>query len=300
MYRRHRKGGFSSAWAAALIVFVVALGIGGAVTWGRRDRARVIRPTPAAYTSPAGMRPASMGQPRTGTVAPGGGATGDSTSGGIAGSPMGSPTGSAMGGGIQDGGIGAGAAPGTPGGPPTGVGTDANGDPMRNVGMPPSSAGATAATSVCTSMPSAQLPKVSIPQPSAAPASAGGLSDMENQMVQLVNSERSRRGLPALQVDPSLTKVARLKSQDMINRGYFSHTSPTYGSPFDMMRHYGITYRTAGENIALDFSVAHAHQALMASTGHRANILGRQFNKIGIGVVRGSRGLYFTQMFIGQ
>jgi uncharacterized YkwD family protein len=126
-----------------------------------------------------------------------------------------------------------------------------------------------------------------------------GESAMETQMLNLVNAERSRAGLPALTADPLLMKIARTKSQDMINRNYFSHQSPTYGSPFDMLRSFGVSYRAAGENIALNQSTPAAHAALMNSSGHRANILGRQYTKVGIGIVKGSRGYYFTQDFTG-
>lgn len=76
------------------------------------------------------------------------------------------------------------------------------------------------------------------------------LSQYEQQVVDLTNQERAKQGLPALKVDFTLSKVAREKSLDMQKNNYFSHTSPTYGSPFDMMKKFGVTYRTAGENIA--------------------------------------------------
>lgn len=131
--------------------------------------------------------------------------------------------------------------------------------------------------------------------------STEGLTAAEQQMVDLVNSERTKNGLKPLQVDMELTKLARMKSQDMINLGYFDHTSPTYGSPFDMMKTYGVTYRTAGENIAGNQSVQAAHTALMNSAGHRANILNSNFTHIGIGIVKGGQyGMMFTQMFVGR
>ncbi|HWI62501.1 MAG TPA: CAP domain-containing protein [Symbiobacteriaceae bacterium] len=134
----------------------------------------------------------------------------------------------------------------------------------------------------------------------AAPATSGLTAD-EQQMLNLVNGERAKAGLPALKADLALTQVARLKSQDMINRNYFSHQSPTYGSPFDMMTKYGISYSTAGENIAGNGSVAGAHTSLMNSPGHRANILGSQFNYVGIGIAKGGQyGMMFTQMFVGR
>lgn len=120
-------------------------------------------------------------------------------------------------------------------------------------------------------------------------------------MIALVNQARQAAGLPPLNADPPLSKVARLKSQDMADKNYFSHQSPTYGSPFDMMKQFGVTYRTAGENIACNQNVANAHQALMNSPGHKANILSAEFTHIGIGIVDGGPcGKMFTQMFIGK
>jgi len=138
------------------------------------------------------------------------------------------------------------------------------------------------------------------PKPSATTTSQSGVASLEKKMVDLVNAERAKVGLKALTVDSKLTNMARVKSQDMITNSYFSHYSPKYGSPFDMMKTFGISYRTAGENIAMNQSMESAHTALMNSEGHRANILGSGYTKIGIGIVKDSRGyLYITQDFIG-
>ncbi|MEW5919437.1 MAG: CAP domain-containing protein [Bacillota bacterium] len=140
-------------------------------------------------------------------------------------------------------------------------------------------------------------PPVTPPPP---PPAATVLTADEQQMWELVNAERTSRGLKALEVHPGLVKLARMKSQDMITNNYFAHQSPTYGSPFDMMRREGITYRYAGENLAGSPTVERAHTALMDSPGHRANILNPNFTHIGIGIVDGGRyGKMFTQMFIG-
>lgn len=118
-------------------------------------------------------------------------------------------------------------------------------------------------------------------------------------MVKLVNEERAKVGLAPLVIDSRLVELARKKSADMIKNGYFSHISPTYGSPFDMMKAAGISYRMAGENIAGAPSVDRAHVALMNSPGHRANILNPNFTHIGIGIVDGGPyGKMFTQMFV--
>lgn len=155
--------------------------------------------------------------------------------------------------------------------------------------------GTTGGTSGGTTSGSAAAPAQPAP---AQPAS--GLTAQEQQMLSLINRERQKAGLSPLQADPQLTKVARLKSQDMIQNRYFSHQSPTYGSPFDMLRRFGISYRTAGENIAGNRSVEAAHAALMNSPGHRANILNRSFTQIGIGIQTGGQyGSMFTQLFKG-
>jgi uncharacterized YkwD family protein len=127
-----------------------------------------------------------------------------------------------------------------------------------------------------------------------------GLSAQEQQMVNLVNEERQRQGLAPLEVDMELTEVARVKAKDMIDNNYFSHQSPTYGSPFDMMKQFGISYRTAGENLAGNSSVEGAHTGLMNSDGHRANILNENFTNVGIGIVDGGPyGKMYVQLFKG-
>ncbi|AEG13723.1 Sporulation uncharacterized protein YkwD [Desulfofundulus kuznetsovii DSM 6115] len=138
------------------------------------------------------------------------------------------------------------------------------------------------------------------PRPVPQPGPVSGLTVDEQQMLQLVNQERARYGLAPLKVNMELVKVARLKAKDMVEKDYFSHTSPTYGSPFEMMRQFGITYRYAGENLAGAPTVEIAHENLMNSPGHRANILNANFKEIGIGVVPSPRyGKIFVQMFVG-
>ena len=122
--------------------------------------------------------------------------------------------------------------------------------------------------------------------------------DYEQEVIRLVNIERAKYGLPALTEDWELSRVARYKSQDMKDKRYFSHTSPTYGSPFDMMKSFGLSYRTAGENIAMgQRTPQQVVNAWMNSSGHRANILNSSYKKIGVGYV--ASGNYWTQMFIG-
>lgn len=122
----------------------------------------------------------------------------------------------------------------------------------------------------------------------------------ENEVIRLVNAERAKQGLPALKANWELSRVARMKSQDMINKNYFSHQSPTYGSPFNMMENFGIKFSSAGENIAKGQQSASAvMNAWMNSPGHRSNILGTSYTQIGVGLATSKNGTkYWTQMFI--
>ncbi|MBQ8141183.1 MAG: SafA/ExsA family spore coat assembly protein [Clostridia bacterium] len=131
------------------------------------------------------------------------------------------------------------------------------------------------------------------------PAADSSVLNYEKEVVRLVNEIRVQNGLKALTHDWELSRVARYKSQDMKDNKYFSHTSPVYGSPFQMMKSFGITYRSAGENIARGQATPQAVvNAWMNSSGHRANILNSSFTHIGVGYVSG--GNYWTQMFIGK
>lgn len=122
----------------------------------------------------------------------------------------------------------------------------------------------------------------------------------EDEVARLVNIERSKNGLPGLTINWQLSRVARYKSQDMINKNYFSHTSPTYGSPFKMMESFGIRFSSAGENIAYgQRTPAEVMNSWMNSSGHRANILSPSYTQIGVGLAKTSSGVcYWTQMFI--
>lgn len=127
------------------------------------------------------------------------------------------------------------------------------------------------------------------------------LSSEEKTMFILVNQVREDHGLQALKLDTQLVDLARLKAQDMINLDYFSHISPTYGSPIDMLKYFGIDYRGMGENLAGNQSVEKAHVALVNSPGHLENILNPDFTHMGIGIKTG--GKYeniYTQLFIGK
>lgn len=135
------------------------------------------------------------------------------------------------------------------------------------------------------------------PEQPATPANTS-VSAYEQEVARLVNAERAKEGLAPLTLSAELSRVARMKSQDMHDRGYFDHNSPTYGSPFQLMKSQGITYRTAGENIAMGYRTPEAVvNAWMNSPGHRANILNASYTTIGVGYV--ADGSYWTQHFIG-
>lgn len=131
------------------------------------------------------------------------------------------------------------------------------------------------------------------------PTISSSVANYENEVVRLVNKIRTQNGLKSLNTDWELSRVARIKSQDMKDLGYFSHTSPTYGSPFQMMKNFGISYKSAAENIAHGQKSPQAVvNAWMNSSGHRKNILNSTYNKIGVGYVE--KGNYWTQLFIKQ
>lgn len=132
----------------------------------------------------------------------------------------------------------------------------------------------------------------------AIPQVADTVLQYEAEVVRLVNGIRAENGLKALTANWELSRVARYKSEDMARGGYFSHTSPTYGSPFQMIRSFGLSYRSAGENIAYgQRTPAAVVDAWMNSSGHRANILNASYTQIGVGYC--ASGSYWTQMFIG-
>lgn len=137
--------------------------------------------------------------------------------------------------------------------------------------------------------------KVTIPNLSAT-------KNIENAVIQLVNQERTKDGLPPLTANWELSRVARYKSMDMRDNHYFSHTSPLYGTPFTMIKNFGISFSAAGENIAAGQATPQSVvQAWMNSPGHRANILSKTYTQIGVGYAQGgSYQCYWSQMFIAQ
>jgi uncharacterized YkwD family protein len=143
--------------------------------------------------------------------------------------------------------------------------------------------------------PSSIKPGQQVAIPNNAP-----LKTLEDRVIALVNKERVSRNLMALTPNSTASYVARLKSQDMINKNYFSHISPTYGSPFKMMEKFGLRFSAAGENIAYgQRTPEEVMRSWMNSAGHKANILSKNFTQIGVGAAKKSNGtLYWTQEFL--
>ncbi|PFH81557.1 hypothetical protein COI44_22985 [Bacillus sp. AFS088145] len=153
-------------------------------------------------------------------------------------------------------------------------------------------------TTPSTSTPSTPS-KPATSTPSDTTSNSASLSAYESKVVDLTNAERTKAGLKPFTVNATLSKTARLKSQDMTDKNYFDHTSPTYGSPFDMMKQFGITYSYAAENIAKGQKTPEeVVTAWMNSAGHRANILNPNLTQIGVGY--DSRSNAWTQQFIGK
>ncbi len=123
-----------------------------------------------------------------------------------------------------------------------------------------------------------------------------GISAEEKKLFDLINQERQKAGVTPLQIDEKVFKAARIKSQDMNDKSYFSHTSPTFGSSTTLLKNEGVSYRYFGENIAKNYNVESAHNSLMNSDGHRKNILNPNYTHVGIGIVNG----YYTEIFIGK
>ncbi|MDD2238373.1 MAG: SafA/ExsA family spore coat assembly protein [Bacilli bacterium] len=142
--------------------------------------------------------------------------------------------------------------------------------------------------------------KINISYTSETPSDSNDNRSLELEVIRLVNKEREKAGITQLIENDKISNVARTKSKDFINNNYFSHNSPIYGSPFDMLDSYGIKYTAAAENIASgQRNPTEVMYYWMSSSGHRANILNSTLNQIGVGVARDNDGnLYWTQMFI--
>ena len=133
------------------------------------------------------------------------------------------------------------------------------------------------------------------------PNNPSTLPNTPETILTLINNARIENGLPKLQIDDLLNSTAVTKATDMVENNYFSHTSPTYGSPFEMMQNAGITYKVAGENIAGNSSIENAVKSWLASDEHKSNILSNAYNYIGIGVKSSDTyGYVIVTMFIGK
>ena len=180
--------------------------------------------------------------------------------------------------------------------------------PLRPVSTPrPSLPPVRTLAPVKTAVPSITKAPVITMKPAATkvPSASNGdyttisVSKQEEIVLELLNRDRANNGLPPLMLDPELSRIARIKSQDMKDNRYFAHLSPTYGTAGQMLTHFGYAYNGAGENIAHHATVEKSQAAFMSSPGHRANILGRQWVKVGIGVVFDDQGyVYVTQLFV--
>ncbi|MGD9568395.1 MAG: CAP domain-containing protein [Sedimentibacter sp.] len=149
----------------------------------------------------------------------------------------------------------------------------------------------------------APAPAKQAPAPAPVPAPVEStntaVSSYEQKVVELVNVERTKAGLPALKLDTAMSDIARMKSKDMADNNYFAHQSPTYGSAGDMLTKFGIRWSAWGENLASGQRTPEAVvTAWMNSSGHRANIMSTNFSRIGVGYVTNANGTpYWTQMF---
>ncbi|MGI6227879.1 MAG: CAP domain-containing protein [Peptococcales bacterium] len=135
------------------------------------------------------------------------------------------------------------------------------------------------------------------PQPGQGDA---GMNAQEKQLAELINQERVSRGLKPLIFDAELTKWARVKSQDMIDKNYFAHESPTYGKVSDMLKNGGVSFKYAGENLGKTGSVTSAHTGFMNSSVHRATLLNSGYTHVGIGIKYKGSTMYVTEIFVAR
>lgn len=143
--------------------------------------------------------------------------------------------------------------------------------------------------------------KIRFPEFSVDSSSPIELTADERLLLDIVNRERTKNGLPVLSIDFRLVELARLKSEEMFINHYFNHISPTLGTALDMKKRYGISARVMGaENIAKAATIRRVHELLMNSEEHRDNILNNLHDTVGIGICRSQYGVIVTQLFIGR
>jgi uncharacterized protein YkwD len=137
------------------------------------------------------------------------------------------------------------------------------------------------------------------PSPGPAPQPPAGLTASEARLFELINSARTSEGVPPVEIDMRIVEVARLKAKDMIEKNYFGHTSPTYGTPGQMLRTFGISFRSAGENLAKAGDVYKAHLLLFNSTaGHREIMLDPDYTKVGVAVEPSGSSVVVVELFV--
>lgn len=133
------------------------------------------------------------------------------------------------------------------------------------------------------------------------PTATTGTAANEKLAFDLLNADRAKNGLAPLKLNSQLTKLGENYAKDMIQRNFFAHTDPDGNSPFDRMAKAGISYKSAGENLAINTNVTTAETAFMNSSGHRANILNSSYTDVGVGVAYDSKGsAYVVQEFVGK
>jgi uncharacterized protein YkwD len=131
--------------------------------------------------------------------------------------------------------------------------------------------------------------------------SFGSTEEAELYAAALLARDRAALGLPALAIDPALSAVARAHSEDMRDRGFFGHLSPTTGLASDRLAAAGVRTTSHAENLAKNDTLAEAQESLMHSVSHRASIVRPEFSRVGIGLARAREGdrqvWYLTQLF---
>ena len=150
-----------------------------------------------------------------------------------------------------------------------------------------------------TSRPGTGASATEKPSASTADYTTISVTAQEQKVLNLLNQDRQRNGLSALTLDAELSRLARIKCEDMRDNNYFAHESPTYDNAASMLTRFGYAFNGVGENIAHHATVEKAEAAFMSSSGHRGNILGSQWTKVGICVCLDSQGfVYVTQLFV--
>lgn len=163
----------------------------------------------------------------------------------------------------------------------------------------PTAAAKPAATVKPTSAPQVSAPSVPNSSPSTGDYTTLSAPVQEQKMLNLLNQDRAKNGLSALPLDSELSAIARKKSQEMMEKGYFAHESPTWGNAASMLTAFGYAYNGVGENIAHHATVEKAEAAFLSSSAHRIIMMGSQWKKVGIGICADQNGyVYVTELFV--